>query len=93
MIECFVSQREMLVRFPLAEAERFRVAPDYDFTVAPHPGHLLYHLHQWGGIAPARWRYHAARALAGWPYVTDTPEIKGLRHLSLSAVRAEREEN
>jgi LmbE family N-acetylglucosaminyl deacetylase len=46
-MECFVTQRTTLAQFPCA-AERFRIAPDYDFTRPPHPGPALYDNFPWG---------------------------------------------
>lgn len=62
MMECFVSQRETLAPFPVS-AERFRLAPAYDFTRAPHPGPLHYERFDWGVTGP-EWRARAAGALA-----------------------------
>ena len=61
MLECFETQREMLRHFPVDE-ERFRAAPAYDFTAAPHTGKLLYESSQrrWSG---AEWRAAAAAAM------------------------------
>jgi LmbE family N-acetylglucosaminyl deacetylase len=54
MLACFRTQGEMLSRFALG-TERFREAPAYDFTKAPHPGQLLYE--RWGlGITGEEWR-------------------------------------
>jgi len=61
MLECFPTQREMLRHFELNE-ERFRPAPAYDFTAAPHAGTLLYESFGWG-ITGDRWRLLAAKAL------------------------------
>lgn len=59
---CHVTQRRVLEQFPFDE-ERFRLAPTYDFTVAPHPGALHYERHDWG-MTGTRWRALAAEALA-----------------------------
>jgi N-acetylglucosamine malate deacetylase 2 len=65
MLACFRSQRRMLAPFSAAiEAERFRVAPRYDFTRPPHPGPLLYE--QLGfPLTGERFRSLAAEALSG----------------------------
>jgi len=42
--------------------ERFRAAPVYDFTQAPHPGKLFYENFDWG-MTGERWRDLAAEAL------------------------------
>lgn len=61
MVECFGSQLHMLRNFPL-DTERYREAPAYDFTQAPHPGKLLYETFGWGVNGP-RWRLLAEEAL------------------------------
>jgi N-acetylglucosamine malate deacetylase 2 len=61
MIDCFVSQRELLAAFGI-EVERFREAPDYDFAQPPHPGELHYERLGWG-ITGALWRREARSAL------------------------------
>jgi N-acetylglucosamine malate deacetylase 2 len=61
MIDCFVSQRELLAGFDTA-TERFREAPDYDFADPPHPGELHYERLGWS-ITGADWRRHARAAL------------------------------
>lgn len=47
LLDCFVSQRETLAQFG-TEQERFRAAPEYDFTRAPHAGRLFYENYDWG---------------------------------------------
>jgi LmbE family N-acetylglucosaminyl deacetylase len=61
MIDCFVSQRDLLSKFG-TEIERFREAPDYDFTHPPHSGELHYERLGWG-ITGEIWRRHSAAAL------------------------------
>lgn len=62
MFDCFQSQAATLAPFRGRAVERYRLAPDYDFTRAPHPGPLLYE--QWGfPMSGAAWRAHAARGL------------------------------
>jgi LmbE family N-acetylglucosaminyl deacetylase len=61
MIECFGSQQHMLCHFSIG-AERYREAPPYDFTGAPHPGKLLYEHFHWG-VSGSRWRHLAGEAL------------------------------
>jgi N-acetylglucosamine malate deacetylase 2 len=46
MINCFVSQRDLLAGFG-TEVERFREAPDYDFSRPPHTGELHYERLGW----------------------------------------------
>jgi N-acetylglucosamine malate deacetylase 2 len=47
LIECFTTQRATLSSFSLTE-ERFRIAPDYDFTRPPHPAPVFYDQFPWG---------------------------------------------
>lgn len=47
ILACFTSQRETLKYFPLKH-ERFRHAPRYDFTKAPHANGFLYDRYPWG---------------------------------------------
>jgi LmbE family N-acetylglucosaminyl deacetylase len=61
MFDCFVTQQQMLMAFKL-DAERFRAAPEYDFTAPPHPGKLNYEGFNWG-MTGQRWRQLAADAL------------------------------
>jgi LmbE family N-acetylglucosaminyl deacetylase len=61
MLQCFGSQYHMLRNFPVLE-ERFREAPAYDFTQAPHAGRLFYENFDWG-IDGARSRQLAEEAL------------------------------
>lgn len=46
-MDCFVTQRTTLSQFPCA-AERYRIAPHYDFSSPPHPGPTLYDHFPWG---------------------------------------------
>jgi N-acetylglucosamine malate deacetylase 2 len=61
MFDCFKTQFHVLQWFPLA-VEKFRFAPRYDFTVAPHPGTLYYEMFPWG-ISGEQWRTLAREAL------------------------------
>ena len=61
MIDCFATQRWLLEQFDLA-TERFRLAPEYDFRLPPHPGELHYETLGWG-MTGAEWRQRAADAL------------------------------
>jgi LmbE family N-acetylglucosaminyl deacetylase len=61
LIGCYASQRGVLRNLPL-EVERFRRAPRYDFTVAPHAGTLLYETFGWS-LTGAAWRSRAQAAL------------------------------
>jgi LmbE family N-acetylglucosaminyl deacetylase len=60
MLGCFVTQRPTLAPFEVV-AERFRVAPRYDFTRPPHHGSLYYERFRWGPT-PGEWRRLAERA-------------------------------
>lgn len=63
MLACFATQRETLAQFGGGERERFRLAPRYDFTRAPHEGVLNYERFEWGVTGP-EWRERARAALA-----------------------------
>ena len=61
MLRCFHTQATILGHFS-KDREAFRPAPDYDFTVPPHPGLLNYE--HWGWtMTGERWRGLAAAAL------------------------------
>lgn len=61
MLGCYRTQRKVIQRFSISE-ERFRPAPRYDFTSAPHPGRLFYE--QVGlGMTGELWRDLARAAL------------------------------
>ena len=57
MLACHASQHAVL-RYFRSDIEPIRIAPPYDFTVAPHPG-LLFYEHMGWGITGAEWREHA----------------------------------
>jgi LmbE family N-acetylglucosaminyl deacetylase len=61
MFAAFTSQAELLKKFPVA-VERFRQAPRYLFTVAPHDGQLDYE-RLCKRMTGAEWRAQAERAL------------------------------
>ena len=61
MFECFHSQQPMLAHFRL-DAERFRLAPEYDFSRPPHRGRLFYEQFDWG-MTGVRWRELASDAV------------------------------
>ena len=61
MYEEFVSQKHVLERFPIG-IERFRTAPRYAFTKAPHAGELDYDRFC-SLITGAQWRKNAEKAL------------------------------
>jgi N-acetylglucosamine malate deacetylase 2 len=62
MVEAHATQAETLAGFALHE-ERFRAAPDHDFTALPNGGDLLYERYDWG-MTGARWRELVRDALA-----------------------------
>jgi LmbE family N-acetylglucosaminyl deacetylase len=61
MYDEFTSQKVCLERFPIA-LERFRPAPRYQFTAAPHEGQLDYERYC-TAISGAQWRDNAGKAL------------------------------
>lgn len=61
MVECFTTQQKTIAPFPV-ELERFRDAPEYDFTVPAHPGTLFYERYDWG-MTGSRWRELAREAI------------------------------
>jgi N-acetylglucosamine malate deacetylase 2 len=61
LLACYVSQTRTLQIFSTA-VERFRVAPDYEFTRAPHQGRLFYEQFNWG-VTGERWREMARGCL------------------------------
>jgi N-acetylglucosamine malate deacetylase 2 len=63
MIKSFKTQERTLRRFMRPEAERFRVAPQYDFTRPPHEGKLWYENFKWGTDG-ATWRKMASQTLS-----------------------------
>ena len=61
MYDCFYTQSGVLRDMPV-RVERFRPAPRYDFTQAPHPGRLRYERYPLG-IRGKHWRKLAADAI------------------------------
>jgi LmbE family N-acetylglucosaminyl deacetylase len=61
LFDCFPSQ-ERVLRWFQTEVEKFRLAPQYDFTRPPHEGSLYYELFPWG-MKGNLWRELAASAL------------------------------
>lgn len=61
MYDCFYTQGPVLRDMPV-RVERFRPAPRYDFTQAPHPGRLRYERYPLG-IRGKHWRALAADAM------------------------------
>ncbi len=61
MFQCFRSQEMVLRQFPIAE-EKFRTAPNYDFSNPPHSGPLHYEKLGWN-ISGEHWRWCASEAI------------------------------
>jgi N-acetylglucosamine malate deacetylase 2 len=61
LMSCFRTQQHVLTGFGV-EHEKFRIAPEYDFTRPPHEGLLHYERHSWGMNGRA-WRQNAEAAL------------------------------
>jgi hypothetical protein len=62
MMKNFRTQERTLQPFTRPEVERFRVAPQYDFTRPPHEGRLWYENFNWGTDG-ATWRKMASQTL------------------------------
>ncbi len=62
LMVCHRSQHAVLGHVPL-DAERFRLAPRYDFTEPPHRGRLLYEHFTWG-VTGDEWRAAARVAMS-----------------------------
>lgn len=80
MLNCHQSQRRTLVYFG-NDRERFRTAPRYDFSQAPHPGRLFYEHFNWG-VEGNEWRRAGLRALhelhAAWDVQEELGRLPGL---------------
>lgn len=63
MIKAFTTQERTLQPFSRPEVEKFRVAPDYDFSRPPHAGKLWYENFNWGTDG-AGWRKIASQTLS-----------------------------
>jgi LmbE family N-acetylglucosaminyl deacetylase len=63
MFDCFATQRRVLGNFSI-DVERFRKAPEYDFTLPPHAGTLYYERFEWG-MTGERFRALAREVLCG----------------------------
>ena len=61
MLDCHLTQRAVLAPFTVT-AERFRLAPRYDFHAPPHAGELHYEGRDWG-MSGGRWRAMVEAAL------------------------------
>jgi len=61
MLACLETQRHLLTPF-ICDVERFRLAPQYDFTRPPHDGRLFYEGFD-SGMDGAAWRELVARSL------------------------------
>lgn len=65
MYAAHASQQEVLLLFRV-DVERFRTAPQYDFSVLPNAGALHYERYDWG-MTGARWLQLAKAAQAALP--------------------------
>lgn len=63
MIKSFTTQERTLQPFTEPHVERFRMAPEYDFTRPPHEGKLWYENFNWGTDC-ATWRKMASQTLS-----------------------------
>jgi LmbE family N-acetylglucosaminyl deacetylase len=63
MLAAYASQRRVLEGFRI-DHERFRGAPEYDFTHAPHQGKLWYECMAWP-MTGRQWRAVAMKKIAG----------------------------
>lgn len=61
MLDCFVTQREVIARFDLSGTENFRVAPNYRFELPRAPDTLAYDVPNWR-IDTALWTALAVAA-------------------------------
>jgi LmbE family N-acetylglucosaminyl deacetylase len=61
LFERYCTQQRVLQAFTV-DVERFRTAPEYDFTEPPHEGQLFYEQFNWG-MTGARWRKLARTGL------------------------------
>lgn len=62
MMDAYASQRLVLENFPV-DQERLRLAPEYNFSEAPHDGKLWYECMGWP-MTGTRWRELVATAIA-----------------------------
>lgn len=62
MYDCYTTQQHVLTGFPIG-TERFRSAPEYDFTAPPRTGTVYYDRFDWG-MRGSRWRTLARDAIA-----------------------------
>jgi glycosyltransferase involved in cell wall biosynthesis len=90
LLACFATQQDTLQYFP-TDIERFRPAPDYDFTAPPHAGTLFYERFGWGGMTGERWRTLAAEAIKELASTSLAPRGEGGTQPKAGRVRGERE--
>jgi glycosyltransferase involved in cell wall biosynthesis/LmbE family N-acetylglucosaminyl deacetylase len=81
MFKCFQSQRQTLQYFQLSH-ERFRVAPHYDFSAAPHAGKLFYEQFAWG-VTGQSWRDLAQTAFDELSRNSSPPGVPSSRLLTV----------
>jgi LmbE family N-acetylglucosaminyl deacetylase len=77
MLDCFGSQAMTLMSFRPVGVERFRLAPEYDFSQPPHPGPLLYEQRDYP-ITGAAWRAQAVQALRALDLLDETGKMRPL---------------
>jgi LmbE family N-acetylglucosaminyl deacetylase len=78
MLDCFGSQSMTLMPFRKLEVERYRMAPDYDFTRPPHEGPLFYEQRNFP-ITGAAWREQAAVAMRALDLACEKKRANHLR--------------
>jgi LmbE family N-acetylglucosaminyl deacetylase len=83
MFDCYGSQALTLMPFRSVEVERYRIAPDYDFTRPPHEGPLLYEQRQMS-ITGAEWREQAVHAMSVLSVTGASPPVQRPRALRRS---------
>jgi LmbE family N-acetylglucosaminyl deacetylase len=77
MLDCFGSQAMTLMSFRPIGVERFRLAPEYDFSQPPHAGPLLYE-QQGFPMTGAAWREQAVQTLRALDLLDPTGRMRPL---------------
>jgi LmbE family N-acetylglucosaminyl deacetylase len=75
MLDCFGSQAMTLMPFRPIGIERFRLAPEYDFSQPPHPGPLLYEQRDFP-MTGATWRAQAIQTLRALDLLDETGQMR-----------------
>ena len=84
MLDCFGSQAMTLMAFRALGIERFRLAPEYDFSQPPHPGPLHYEQQDFP-LTGAAWSEQAMQTLRALDLLDATGKMRPLarqRHVS-----------